>query len=278
MNYRHAFHAGNHADVLKHVVLLSLLHRLQQKDKPLLLLDTHAGRGRYDLGSNATRKTGEAQEGVYRLYDDDSPPEAVQRYLAAVSTEDGRPARMYPGSSLLMAQQLRPLDRLIATELHSEECAALTRVLSGPRRKAINGDAWQAIKANLPPIERRALVLIDPPYERPDEYRQIEQGIKNGLQRLETGVFALWYPIKNRAPLERLHRRLTGLTSRPILRAELGVWPDCPGNRLNGSGMLIINPPWQLDVELEAALPWLWQRLHKDPASGWRVDWLNPAT
>jgi len=279
MNYRHAYHAGNHADVLKHLVLLALLDALQKKDKPLLYLDTHAGRGLYDLKSDETTRAAEAQTGIERLREQaaqssQAAPPAIERYLAATRSTTGR---YYPGSPTLIADRQRPQDRLIACELHAEDLRALTKRLTGPRQTALHMDGWQAIRAKLPPIERRALILIDPPYERPDEYRKIETALQDGLKRMETGVFALWYPIKDRAPLERLHRRLVALTARPILRVEMNIWPESPGNRLNGSGMLVINPPWQLDQELAVTLNWLQPRLRQDDNANWRIDWLNPA-
>ncbi|MGC9456308.1 MAG: 23S rRNA (adenine(2030)-N(6))-methyltransferase RlmJ [Halothiobacillaceae bacterium] len=268
MNYRHAFHAGNHADVLKHLTLLLLLDALQKKDKPLLILDTHGGRGLYDL------KEGQATEGILKLRaEGTTAPAPVRALLEATRRGSGR---HYPGSPKLVADRLRPQDRLIACELNPEESRALKSRVRGPRCRIEQADGWQAIRTHLPPSERRALILIDPPYERPDEFQRIERGLRDGLARLATGVFALWYPIKDRAPVAGLHRRIVALTDRPILRAEMGIWPESPGNRLNGSGMLIVNPPWQLDERLGESLPWVHERLRRDARAQWRLDWLTP--
>ncbi|MFW6342734.1 MAG: 23S rRNA (adenine(2030)-N(6))-methyltransferase RlmJ [Halothiobacillaceae bacterium] len=273
MNYRHAFHAGNHADVLKHLVWLQLLKALQQKEKPLFVLDTHAGCGLYDLSD---KRATEAEWGIQRLRAD--PGEAPQPIRELIEATRGGSGRYYPGSAKLVAERLRPSDRLVACELHPEEARALGKRVQGRNCLVQNRDGWQAIRALLPPAERRALVLIDPPYERADEFRLVERGLADGLRRMATGIFALWYPVKSRGPIDGLHRRIVALTERPILRIEMDVWPESPGNRLNGSGVLVINPPWQLDTHLAEALPWVQERLRRDPQAGSRIDWLQPAT
>ena len=201
MNYRHAFHAGNHADVLKHVVLLALLEALERKATPYFVLDTHAGRGRYLLQSEQASKTGEAQTGIFRLFVLHGLPALLQRYLKRIQADNPVGALIaYPGSPLITAQFLRADDRLVACELQPEEAHALTTLFDHDRRVTVRqSDGYAAIKAMLPPKERRGLVLIDPPYEAQDEeFAVILAALKEGLARWPTGIYAIWYPIKQR--------------------------------------------------------------------------------
>lgn len=277
MNYRHAFHAGNHADVLKHVVLLALLEAFKRKPAPFCVLDTHAGRGQYLLQGGHADATGEARGGIFRLYVLHGLPAVVQAYLKRVQADNPVGALVsYPGSPLLAAQAMRPQDRLFACELQPDEARALAQLFEGdPRVTVMARDGYAAVKALVPPKERRGLVLIDPPYEaQEDEFRPILQALREGLERWPTGTYALWYPIKRGRTLQPFLRKAALLPCKSALRIELLVRPDDSALRLNGSGMLVINPPWKLDEELAPALPVLARLLGEhDPA--WRLEWLK---
>lgn len=283
MNYRHAFHAGNHADVLKHVVLLGLIDALQRKPAPLFVLDTHAGRGRYLLAEDAAHRTGEAESGVLRLLGQPGLPASVQRYLQAVQADNPVDSLLaYPGSPLLVAQALRPQDRLAACELQPEEAAALKSLFAGDARVQVHaGDGYAAVRALLPPRvggQRigRGLVLIDPPYEaQGEEYPRILAALGEALTRWPQAVGALWYPIKQRRSLLPFLRQAARLPAASMLLAELLVRPDDSPLRLNGSGMLLLNPPWQFDATLAAVLPALKARLGQAGAAT-RLEWLKP--
>jgi 23S rRNA (adenine2030-N6)-methyltransferase len=277
MNYRHAFHAGNHADVLKHVALLGIVEAFKRKDTPFFALDTHAGRGRYLLQGEQSDKTGEARAGIFRLLVLGNLPGAVQRYLKRVQADNPVGALVsYPGSPLLVAQSMRPQDRLVACELQPEESKALQALFRDDARvHAEARDGYAAVKALLPPKEKRGFVLIDPPYEAQDEeYPRILDALSEGLQRWPTGCYAVWYPIKERRTLAAFMRRLAALPCKSILRAELLVRPDDSPLRLNGSGMVVLNPPYKLDQELAQSLPVL-AKLLADGAADSRVDWLK---
>ena len=277
MNYRHAFHAGNHADVLKHVVLLALLDALKRKDTPFFVLDTHAGRGQYLLQGEHADKTGEARGGIFRLLVLHGLPALVQNYLRRVQADNPVGALVnYPGSPLIAAQAMREQDRLVACELQPDEARALSALFkSDPRVGVQVRDGYTAIKAMLPPKEKRGLVLIDPPYEAQEaEFTTILAALKEALARWPTGIYALWYPIKQGRTLLPFLRKVANLPCKSALSAELLVRPDDSPLRLNGSGMLIVNPPYQLDSELAPALPVL-ARLLGDRHPSSRLEWIK---
>jgi 23S rRNA (adenine2030-N6)-methyltransferase len=299
MNYRHAFHAGNHADVLKHVVLLALLDALRRKPAPFAVLDTHAGRGRYPLDSGEARRTAEAEAGVLRLMDAafngkagksasaaaiKSP--AIARYCEAVCAlnpdmEASGALRTVPGSPLLAAYMLREQDRLACCETQPVEFAALAALFARDARVAVHErDGYAAINALLPlkagsvPIAR-GLVLIDPPYEAQEaEFDLALAALKDGLARWPQGMFALWYPIKRRRTLHGFLRRAALLQAKNSWVAELLIRPDDSPLRMNGSGVLVLNPPWQVDAEIAAALPILCDALGENGASS-NLQWLR---
>ncbi len=278
MNYRHAFHAGNHADVLKHVVLLAMIEALARKDAPYFVLDTHAGRGRYLLQGEQAGKTGEAQGGIFKLFVLHGLPALLQRYLKRVQADNPVGALIaYPGSPLITAQAMRAGDRLVACELQVEEAQALASLFAHDRRVDVrHADGYATVKATLPPKERRGLVLIDPPYEAQDEeFGTILSALKEGLTRWPTGIYAVWYPIKMRRTLNAFFRKAALLPCKSALLVELQVHADDTPLRLNGSGLLILNPPWQLDVELAPVLPVL-ARLLGERHPSWRIEWLKP--
>jgi 23S rRNA (adenine2030-N6)-methyltransferase len=268
MNYRHGFHAGNFADVHKHVVLVAILDYLKQKDAGFAVLDTHAGRGSYDLTTGQAERTLEYLEGIARLWEAPSPPAAVLRYLECVrgfnrERSGGDALAAYPGSPRLARLLARAQDRIMACELHPEENALLKAEFRADKQVAVHArDGWEALGALLPPKEKRGLVLIDPPYEaQAAELMQAADTLQAAQRRFANGIFALWYPIKERVVIERFHRRIEQLALGDVLIAELCVWPDDARLHLNGSGMLIVNPPWPLEAQLREAQPWLWRQL-----------------
>lgn len=266
MNYRHAYHAGNFADVFKHVVLVALTQALLRKDTAFCYVDTHAGAGSYDLSSIAAQKTKEAALGIGKIIAQPNPPALVQDYLRCVSPE------IYPGSPLIVRQLLRAQDRMVLSELHPEELAQLRKVFRDDKLVAVHlQDGYQSLKAFLPPKERRGLVLIDPPYEKTDEFEQLAKTLPMAVERWETGVFALWYPLKNRAVVERFQRTMQDRIARPLLFAELSIYAEDSAMSLNGSGMMIINPPWKLAEELQDVLPWLWKVMSVEKQGRFRV-------
>jgi 23S rRNA (adenine2030-N6)-methyltransferase len=279
MNYRHGYHAGNFADVLKHTALCELLRLLTAKDKKLFVLDTHAGAGGYDLGGSLARRTGEAETGIVRLAAAPRAgmPAAGARYLAAVAAYDrkfgpagGKPRR-YPGSPRLVRAALRPGDRFIACELHPEEALALKREFAGDRAVEVRqADGYKALKALLPPVERRALVLIDPPFEVADEYERLLRALRQGVRRFATGCYAVWYPIKDEMAAAFV-RDLAAF--RPlILKLRLD---GIAQGKLAACGLAVINPPWRFEEAMREALPWIAEKL--GPGVRWAVD-AAPAT
>lgn len=289
MNYRHEFHAGNAADVFKHVVLLQLLRRLQHKPAALCYVDTHAGRGRYALDLGGAVRSREFQRGIARLWSArgaaDLPPELAD-YLARVAELNTSGAlTTYPGSPRLVRSVLRPDDRMILCELQPGEAAALrdefsVRTEHGPRRDpqvAVHQrDGYEALAALLPPTPRRGLVLIDPPYERPDEFAAALAGVELARRRWPQACTALWYPIKGPLAATLLHAAVLRSGLRDVLCVELRTRPDDPAV-LSGSGLLLAGAPWQTDTVLGALLPRLATLLAEDEFPGdARVDWLVP--
>ncbi len=278
MNYRHAFHAGNFADVLKHVVLVLLLKALTVKDKPFVYLDTHAGAGRYDLGSEAARKTREFEQGVARLWALTTPPPALGDYLAAVhALNRGEELRFYPGSPGIARHFLRPQDRMVLCEANPDEYRRLKAEFAGDRQVAVHlQDGYLGLTAFLPPPENRGIVLIDPPYESADEFDRAAEALIAARARWRGGIYALWYPIKLPAPAAALQEALRHSGIRKILLAELAIYPQDSAFRLNGCGMVVINPPWRLDEALKTLLPQLAGMLRQETDARIRLDWLVP--
>ena len=283
MNYRHAFHAGNHGDVLKHLVVLAVCEALLQKPAPVFALDTHAGRGLYGLDSDAARRTGEADAGVARLLARSALQPLVERYLVAVTAcRQAHGAMAYPGSPWLLAHALRAQDRIACCELQAEEAAALKANLRADPRVAVHRrDGYAAMSALLPPVADgqrfgRGLVLVDPPYEAQlAEFEIARTALREGLQHWPQGCFALWYPVKQRRQLQPFYRRATTLPAKSALRVELLVRADDSPLRMNGSGMLLLNPPFRIEQALVPALAQLADILGEPGAPAPRVDWLK---
>jgi 23S rRNA (adenine2030-N6)-methyltransferase len=287
MNYRHAYHAGNFADVLKHSVLFALIQSLQAKDTPFALIDTHAGSGCYALDSEQAGKTGEYRDGIARLLFPDlqqgeasghSLPPLLRHWLDAILALPGNEhgLKLYPGSPLQAARAMRSTDSAYLCELHPDEAALLRELFQHDHRVHVhNRNGYEALKALLPPKEKRGLVLIDPPYEAQDtEYRLIEATLKQALLRWPNGIYAIWYPIKLRSQVQPFLRWLQRCGARRVLRAELLVHPDDSPLRLNGSGMAILNAPWNLDQLLREPLRAMARLLSQEHTADWRLDWL----
>ena len=287
MNYRHAYHAGNFADVLKHVVLALVIEHLKQKDAAFRVVDTHAGPGMYDLSDARAQRTGEWLGGIGRLIGPAAPPvppameKVLQPYLSAVRAfnEPGLLTR-YPGSPRIARALMRPQDTLVANELHKEDAADLRRLLGrDPQSKVLELDGWTALKALLPPKERRGLILVDPPFEEPGELKRLTAALLDAVKRFATGVYVLWYPIKDRSALRSFNRQLSESGIGRLLQIELEIGSpdgsDQGADRLVGAGLVVPNPPFRLDTELQRILPWLGERLAMDRKPRWNVVWLD---
>ncbi len=279
MNYRHAFHAGSFADVVKHAVLARILVHLRQKPAAFRIIDTHAGAGLYDLSGPEASRSPEWREGIGRLLD--RPVDAVARallapYLDVVAGLNRAGAlAAYPGSPALARAFLRAQDRLIACELEPNAAAALARHLGRDRRiKAIAIDGWTVLNAYVPPPERRGLVIIDPPFEEAADFTRLERGLEGACRKWTGGIYLLWYPIKGRREPDALARRLAGSGIAKILRAELFVGPIRDDGPLGGCGLIVVNPPWTLHGELATILPALAAVLSGPAGGGHRLDWL----
>ena len=279
MNYRHAFHAGNFADVVKHAVLCRLLTHLIAKEKPFRVIETHAGAGLYDLAGDAASRTQEWQGGIGRLLDCPLSGEAarlLEPYLTRIRVENktGAVAR-YPGSPLIARTFCRADDRMIFCERHAEEYAALKHNLGDERRaNAMEIDGWTALKAYLPPKERRGLVLVDPPFEESDEFERLREGLAEGIQRWPSGIFLLWYPVKNEHEVRQFERRISRLEIPKILRIEFAIDKPQAQGPLVACGMIVVNPPWTLEKELKIILPTLVEHLGRNRCGRYSVGQL----
>lgn len=275
MNYRHAFHAGNHADVLKHLALARMIALLSRKDAPFAYLDSHAGVGLYDLAGDQASRTGEWEEGIGRLWGRDDLPAPLADYLGTVAAlNPSGTLRYYPGSPEVARRLMRPHDRLVLNEMHPEDGQALKENMVGDRRVTVRlGDGWHLPRALLPAAEKRALMLIDPPFEQADDLERCLTALKEAIGRMRQTVVAIWYPIKDERQLKRFYQGLSASGAPKLLRAELMVHPTDNSIGLNGSGLAIANPPWGLEEELREVLPWLAGELAQSQGD-WRLDWL----
>ncbi len=272
MNYRHAFHAGNFADVIKHLALTAILLHLKKKDTPFAVIDTHAGRGIYDLSGEDARRTGEAADGISRLRDIAANTPALEAYLEQVRNL-GPDA--YPGSPLLAAKLMRPGDRLVAVEKHPAEHAIVAETLA-PWRKASTelADGYVRLTKLLPPAERRGLIVIDPPYEQPDEFEQAAAALAAAFRRFATGIYLIWFPIKSKAQADIFCGQLLNSGAAKALRIDIdrGVGPE---GKLTRAGLVVLNPPYGFAAEMEKSLTLIAPHLGANGAvAGWHVSWL----
>lgn len=280
MNYRHIYHAGNFADVLKHAVLARLIVYLQQKDKAFRVIDTHAGIGLYDLSSTEAQKTGEWQDGIGKLMAA-ALPEDVTAWLApyldavrALNPEGG--VKLYPGSPKLTRMLMREQDRLSAMELHPADCETLRDLFEGDYHVRVTElDGWLSLGAHMPPKEKRGIVLVDPPFEIEGEYERLVDGLVKAYRRFPGGTYCLWYPLKKGAPIKDFHEALKQTEIPKMLCAELSVRSDRETTGLSGSGLIIVNPPYTLHDELKTILPVLKSLLAQDRFASTRNVWLR---
>ncbi len=282
MNYRHIYHAGNFADVVKHAVLALAIERMKLKEAAFCVIDTHAGIGSYDLAVEAARKTGEWEGGIGRLSGPLAEPiplavaPLVASYLEVVASAN-RPGELtrYPGSPAIARQLLRPQDRLVVNELHPQDGEALRAVFARDRQTTVMElDGWIAVKALLPPKERRGVILIDPPFEVAGEMERLVKALREAVKRFATGTYVLWYPIKDVAKVRRFKRALRDLGLAKLLVAELSIRPDDDPAVLSGTGLAILNPPFEIERQLRVLLPFLAQRLAVAPGGGHVIEWL----
>jgi len=276
LSYRHGFHAGNHADVLKHVVLVQLLRHLTRKDKPLWVIDTHAGAGCYSLERGYAAKNAEFATGIGRLWSRSDLPTPLADYVAQVrSVNPDGVLRNYPGSPQIALQLTREQDRLRLFELHTNECKALQEHFRGAGRRVavVAGDGFAGLKAVLPPPSRRGLVLVDPSYETASDYRAVPTAVRDALERFATGTYAVWYPRLPRREADELPRKLLRLATGDWLHVQLDVRaPRADRFGLHGSGVFVFNPPWQLEADVRPALPTLVAALGQDEGAAYDLQ------
>lgn len=287
MNYRHSYHAGNYADVMKHALLVQLVRAMQKKDKGFLYLDTHAGRGAYDLaaaaqGESLVRKP-EWPDGIGRVWQTPADAGELGEFVSIVrqfdhdrGNRDPHP-QYYAGSPAIVGRLARPQDRLALCEKHPEEFAALSQEFCfSPRTSLHEMDGYVALRAMLPPPERRALVLIDPPFESQDEFAQIVNGLRQGLQRLPAGVFAIWYPLTERARVDRFFDELIAEALPPTLAVGLTIAGEMSSIKMRGCGLVVVNPPWKFEQTAQRLVVNLTELLAQAPGGDSRVTWIVP--
>jgi len=280
LSYRHSFHAGNHADVLKHVTLSLILDAMNSKDKPYVYLDTHSGAGCYSLRSEHAKKTSEFSGGIGKVWQAKNPPQDMASYLSVIQRYNrGNELGYYPGSPLFAKTLMREQDHIVLNEIHPSDAPLLKREFSKDRRAHINQiDGFHLCREKLPPQPRRGVLLMDPSYEMPNEYQQTVEAIKNAQKRWETGTFALWYPVVDRENNDWLERKIKQTVQRPTLLVELAMANDSKDYGMTASGMIVINPPWKLFEQLQTILPWLCQTLEVKPQAVQRLEWLRSET
>ncbi len=282
MNYRHAFHAGNFADVFKHIIIARVLTHLREKIAPFRVIDTHAGEGLYDLAGEEASRSGEWRDGIGRLAEAKLPVDAaelVEPYLAAVrACNRADELRYYPGSPALARHLMRPQDRLVACELEPRAAAALSRHLRGAATvKVVPIDGWIGLAAYVPAKERRGLVIVDPPFEEPNDLIRLAEGVTAAYRKWPTGICLMWYPLKGRDGPERFIKRLRRAGMEKCLRVEFAVASPRPAGGLNACGVIVVNPPWRLAAEIRTFAPALLDALGRDTGRGYMLDDLAPA-
>jgi 23S rRNA (adenine2030-N6)-methyltransferase len=280
MNYRHVYHAGNFADVFKHAILALCVEHLKLKPQPFRVIDTHAGLGVYDLAGVEAGKTLEWADGIGRLFGVDAAPLAaelgaiLEPYLAVLRAvnPDGR-LSVYPGSPMIVRKLMRSGDALIVNELHPADGASLEALFARDAQvKVMALDGWTALKALLPPKERRGLVLIDPPFEERDDFEKLARSVAEARRRFATGTLLLWHPVKDQKTVDAFYAAAREAAGEKALRTELLIRAPVDPTKLNGCGMLIVNPPWTLEEKLRALLPFLAERLARGDGAGWRLE------
>ncbi|OCG30818.1 rRNA methyltransferase [Gilliamella sp. Choc4-2] len=259
LSYRHSYHAGNHADVLKHIVLTLCIESLKEKEKPFLYLDTHSGAGRYLLRSEHAEKTGEYLSGINLLWQQSNIPELLNTYISVLRRYNPfEEIKYYPGSPLIAKQLLREQDKLNLTELHPTDYPLLKQEFSKDKRtKVLREDGFSQLKSKLPPLSRRGIILIDPSYEIKDDYQKIPAALFEAYKRFATGVYLIWYPVVSRTQTEKMINGIIDLGIKRISQFELAIKPDNDQKGMTASGMIVINPPWKLYDQMQKIMPWL---------------------
>ena len=280
MNYSHAFHAGNFADVMKHIILTRLIEYLKKKDAAFRVIDTHAGIGRYDLTGEIAKRSPEWLDGIGKVLSKGLPQKATTLaapYLEVIKSQNpGEKLTTYPGSPLLVRRLLRPQDRLSALELHPEYAERLGKLFEGDFQvRVIHLDGWLALNAHLPPKEKRGLILVDPPFEEPDEFGRLVDGLLKAHKKFPTGIYALWYPLKDTRAVHDFISDMRATEIPRMLRVELSVRPAANPPRLHGSGLILVNPPFTLEDELRALMPALATLLGDEGAGRHKIEWIK---
>jgi 23S rRNA (adenine2030-N6)-methyltransferase len=277
MNYRHLFHAGSFSDVVKHFSLTLLLTALNDKNTPFRVIDTHGGTGLYDLSHPWAQKTKEHESGIQRIMTQASIHPLFAPYLEVIRRLNSNQSSVtvYPGSPWLIKQFLKPHDSLQVSELHPEDYASLQQVFQGDKQTQVfHQNGFVSLRAFLPPVERRGLILIDPPYEDKNEFEKVVQGVRDGYRRFATGVYAVWFPIKELKSVQRFYKNLKSLKIPKMLLIEFIRNKKYPANRLNGCGLILINPPWKVEAQLQEGLPLLLEYLGYASQGKIALQWL----
>lgn len=284
MNYRHIYHAGNFADVFKHIILCRIIEYMKRKEQAFRVIDTHAGIGRYDLSSSEAQKTGEWLEGVGRFLSKPAPielNELLLPWLDGVRSFNRKPDRLmiYPGSPCLIRHNLRKQDRLTAVELHPADYRSLAKQFSGDyQARILHLDGWLSLGAHVPPKEKRGLILVDPPFEEAGEFDRIIEGLRKAYRRFSTGTYAFWYPVKHYKDVENFIKKLFDLQIPKILRLEMRIKQSTDIASMDGSGLIIVNPPYILEQEIIKLSPLLVERLGQDPKAKIIREWIRKET
>jgi 23S rRNA (adenine2030-N6)-methyltransferase len=275
--YRHLFHAGNFADVFKHSLLCRLVLGLEKKDSPFFVLDTHAGVGRYDLTHEWALKNAEFRDGIALVWGRSDVPDLFIPYFDAIRGENSAGSlRFYPGSPRIARRLLRSTDRMVLVELNKKDCQSLGALFAGDRQTAVHlMDGYQALKAFLPPKERRGLIFVDSSFDRAREFQRLANGLAEAHRRFATGVYGLWYPLMEPLALTAFERQITATGIRKILQLELSVMPEGYGEGMRGCGLLVVNPPFGFEEEARAMLAWLQPLLSRDGGGSRRIRWLT---
>ena len=280
LSYRHAFHAGSPADVFKHLVLAQIFQGLQRKPAAMCYIDTHAGAGAYDLQSREAEKVGEFRQGIARVWQRHDVPDSLHAYLDAIRAMNAAlpgELRYYPGSPALARHWLRPQDRMVLIERHPSDHARLSENFAlEPHCRVELGDGFELLRAFVPPLEKRGVVLIDPSYELKTDYRDVIDSLAAAYQRWATGVYVLWYPLIARDQADRLQKRVIATGIRRVLGIEFALSAPVAARGLWGSGLIVVNPPYQLDAQITHLLPWLHRALQATPAASCGARWLVP--
>ena len=278
LSYRHSYHAGNHADVLKHIVLTLCINSLKEKEKPFLYLDTHSGAGRYLLQSEHAEKTGEYLSGINLIWQQSETPELLNTYLSVLKRYNPFDnLKYYLGSPLIAKQLLREQDKINLTELHPTDYPLLRQEFSKDKRaRVLREDGFSQLKSKLPPESRRGIVLIDPSYEIKDDYQKIPKALLEAYKRFATGIYLIWYPVVSRTQTQKMIDEIVNLGIKKISQFEFAIKPDNNQKGMTASGMIVINPPWKLQQQMQTIMPWLKSTLDTEKMGNYLIKELVP--